>query len=202
MFYSSFSSHDWVVIERRILEQPGFNRWTYFHKARKIERRMRSLNRNDPDGIEWELLKSFSDMRAHYIDLCWHKDCKSRYAEDSQHDLQVYRNNARYKKWARKHKFYVGKIIKITEKHSATAREYGVNEEVRVIEIYSRVGNGCGFPHIRVERVRDGYRETRPIGFHDEREVAVYDAAWFVIPKEGLRWNWTMSEKRDHEEEL
>jgi hypothetical protein len=183
----------------RVAAQPGFNRWSYYHKARKLKRQMDRRWWQQPTDQDFDKADTLTERYNHYIDLCWDRNSTSTYAADAASDRKAYRNNHRYRTWAKKHKFFVGKIIKLTKElecYSWIAGDYGAGEKLRVIEVIPGSGNGFGFPHIRVERARDGLRLTSPVGPGDERETRVYDAAWFVVPKKGLYPQLSAGEER------
>jgi len=184
---------------RKILAQPGFNRWTYFHKARRYNALYeRMCNREGfPTGTVTPY--SLRRLRDHYIDLCWMPGSQIREADDVAHDLEVHRHNHKYLRWASQFKFEVGTVITITKDHSSYAKEYGVGEQVIVTEIVTPYGNSQGFPHIKVARVRDGYRKTYSL---DGDRDAVYDAAHFAIHSDKHWWRDTASESRIAEADM
>ena len=165
------------MVSKKILQQPGFNRWSYYHKARKYARileRMSLLGAIEDTGHRSPY--AIESLMEHYVDLCWDRDSTLMLASDARYDRAVHHNNTKYLRWASTHKWYVGKIIKITEQHSHVAKEYGVGEEVRVTKIVSALGNRQGFPRIMVERVRDGFTKCRNTGDSGTPRAATYDA--------------------------
>ena len=99
-------------ISDSVLRQPGFNKWSYYHKARKYARMMKGKYRryiNNKGKAPMELRR----LRSHYTDLCWTLPAMSVYPNDVAHDLKAHRANEKYLKWYRKNnKFKVGMIIR------------------------------------------------------------------------------------------
>lgn len=195
------SFYHWNPVSDRLKSQPEFNKWSQYHRARKYARILARMKRFDmPQEIsKGRNIGEITALQDYYINLCWDRDSytKRLWAEDAPENIKVYRNNRRYKEWAKKFKFKVGMVIDITENHGYSAvKEFGVGEQVRVIAIMGS-GNGHGFPRIQVERVRDGKRPTRLDG-----KVSEYDAAHFVVRPMGMQWMQTAQERRDYEYEV
>lgn len=197
MHYHPLPYH-WSKMAKLIKAQPGFNEWRYFHRARKYARTLILMDRigDYKESFKNRIRSEVEELFIHYSNLCYAA------FPDAEHDIKMHRNNVKYLQFVRQYKFKVGTIIKIIAAHGCCARDYGVGESVRVTEIVNAHGNCQGVPHIRVQRVRDGYVQTSPVGMQSDREVSIYDASHFIVFPKGLYWHDSAREKREFDREI
>jgi len=181
----------------KIRKQPGFKKWSYYHKMRKYARMVDNQNssywRKTPQQIQClDYGSAPRILKDHYRDLCWDKDSTEYAAKDSQRDLAVYRNNRKYVAWVKKnYRFKVGEIVQFSSEAQWLISDHGYGPFIidKVIEV-SNVDNGL--PMIIVRRQSDNKLVT-----DGDRLPVTFGAGWFVEDHPTLHWKHTAQQERD-----